>query len=354
MRQFLKNTAKFCVFTCFLYSTALAQRCGKERWSVKTGTDSGVGTVNLASPQTANISDLIALTPPSPLPTDTRFAPTENTVFVVNATLTDYKIESGATGDSDYHLVLMDDQGNTMVAEIPSPSCVDSGSAFASQITSARAEFDAQFSVTPSFQTANVPVQVTGVGFFDFFHHQHGAAPNVIELHPVLDIQFNPSPTPADFTISTTAAAMHLHANSSSSLGLAAVPAKGGEAPNTRFTVSGLPSGVASQVTTTAKGQKNLVLTASPNVTNGTFPIIVTGFANGRSRSQTVALNVSNAPEESAEGQHWEYQMITSPSEQDVIAQATKLGAQDWEMVSVVRVNGSPGWRAFFKRPTRD
>src|SRR5215469_1310236 len=135
---------------------------------------------------------LLALAPPSPLPTDSRFAPTENTVFVVDATLTDYKFESGSTGDSDYHLVLQDDQGDTMVAEIPSPSCVDSSSPFASQIASSRAKFDSQYSAISSFQTANVPVRVTGVGFFDFFHNQHGAAPNVIELHPVLDIVFNP------------------------------------------------------------------------------------------------------------------------------------------------------------------
>jgi hypothetical protein len=37
-----------------------------------------------------------------------------------------------------------------------------------------------------------------------------------------------------------------------------------------------------------------------------------------------------------------------------VIDQANKLGAQNWEMVSVVRVSGSPGWRAFFKRTMRD
>jgi hypothetical protein len=28
--------------------------------------------------------------------------------------------------------------------------------------------------------------QVTGVAFFDFFHHQTGVAPNEIELHPIL------------------------------------------------------------------------------------------------------------------------------------------------------------------------
>ncbi len=194
MQKALKRIVVISVCIGLFTVEGFAQRCGVERWSVKTGTDSGAGGVNLLNPQPANISDLIALAAPSPIPADSRFSPTEDTVFVVNATLTDYKLESGATGDSDYHLVLMDDQGNTMVAEIPSPTCVDPSSPFAGQITGARSEFDAQLSATSSFQTANVPVRVTGVGFFDFFHNQHGAAPNVIELHPVLDIQFNPSP----------------------------------------------------------------------------------------------------------------------------------------------------------------
>jgi hypothetical protein len=34
-----------------------------------------------------------------------------------------------------------------------------------------------------------VIVVVTGVGFFDFLHGQTGAAPNGIELHPVLKIE---------------------------------------------------------------------------------------------------------------------------------------------------------------------
>src|SRR5215469_8305270 len=116
-----------------------AQRCGKERWAVKTGTDADAGSVNLASPQNTTVAQLIGLTPPNPIPADTRFGPTEDTVFVVNATQTDYKLEGGSRGDSDYHLVLQDDQGKSMVAEIPSPSCVGDGSPFAAQIASARA-----------------------------------------------------------------------------------------------------------------------------------------------------------------------------------------------------------------------
>jgi hypothetical protein len=196
-------------------------------------------------------------------------------------------------------------------------------------------------------------VQVTGVGFFDFFHRQHGVAPNVIELHPVLDVQFNPSPVAGDFVVSAATTAMHLHANSSSTLGVAASPAKGGSAPNVKFAVSGLPPGVTSQITPGANGKTNVVLSATSNAPNGTFPITITGSANGRSHRQTVALSLSNAPE-TVETEQWEYRMITSASEQDVIAQANKLGSQDWEMVSAVRVSGAPAWRVFFKKVMKD
>jgi len=33
-------------------------------------------------------------------------------------------------------------------------------------------------------------VRITGVGFFDYIHGQHGVAPNGIELHPVLGVAF--------------------------------------------------------------------------------------------------------------------------------------------------------------------
>jgi len=340
-------------FCFFCAGPTFGQRCGVERWSVKTGTDSDSSHVDPSNSQPANIKDLVALQPPNPLPKDNRFAPTETTVFVVNATLTDYKLEAGATGDSDYHLVLMDEQGNTMVAEIPSPSCVGPGSPFASQIASARAQFDAQFSATSSFQTANVPVRVTGVGFFDFFHHQHGAAPNVIELHPVLDIQINPGPTNGDFVLSGSSAVMHLHGGSSSSVALTASPMGGGSLSNIEFNVAGLPSGVASKVAPGGVGKVNLILTAPASVPEGTFPIVVTAAGKGRSHSLTIALNTSNAPE-TEESPQWEYKMITAASEQDVVDQASQLGTQEWELVSVVRVSGPLAWRAFFKRLKKD
>ena len=167
--------------------------CGVERWSVKTGTDADVGLVNLSNPLSQTISYLRSLTAPSTLPANNRVQPTEIQSFMVNATLIEYKLES----DSDYHLVIKDAAGNTMIAEVPDPACVGSTSPFASYIRNARSEFDAKYSATTSFQTVSIPVRLYGVGFFDFQHGQTGVAPNAIELHPVLDIVFNPSSTNA-------------------------------------------------------------------------------------------------------------------------------------------------------------
>ncbi|MGB7846683.1 MAG: hypothetical protein WBL63_13790 [Candidatus Acidiferrum sp.] len=330
-------------------ASAFGQQCGVERWTVKTGTDADAAQVDLANPQSGTIADLIALPAPHPIPTTSRVAPTEKTVFVVNATLTDYKLETGATGDSDYHLVLMDEQGNTMVAEIPSPQCVGTGSTFATQIAKARDEFDAQLKVTSSFQTANVPVRVTGVGFFDFFHHQHGAAPNVIELHPVLDIQFNPGPDSNDFVVTSSTPAMHLHGGSTSSVNVVAAPVTGSTAPKVSFSVSGLPAGVTSKFTPGETGKAKLDLSAAATVPEGTSPITVTATGNGRTRSHTIALNTSSAPA-NPEPEAWEYKMITAPTEQEVMNKANELGADAWELVSVVRVTNPTAWRAFFKR----
>jgi hypothetical protein len=337
------------VFIAFSTPFQAQQRCGVERWSVKTGTDADSASVNLASPQTTTIAQLIALTPPNPIPPNNRFGPTESTVFVVNATLTDFKMEGGRTGDSDYHLVLKDDQGNTMVAEIPSPSCVGDGSVFAGQIANARSEFDAQFTATTSFQTANVPVQVTGVGFFDFAHGQNGAAPNVIELHPVLDISFNPSPNTSDFTIALTPSPLNMIQGGSTSATISTAMI-GGATGTPTLTVSGTPAGITSHVVPTGSGKANLSLAASSAAPTGSFPVTVTGTAGGKSHSQTVQLNVTPFSP-TAGTQQWEYQVITATSEQDVINQANALGAQEWEMVSVVQVQGTANtWRAFFKR----
>ncbi|HEX9082870.1 MAG TPA: hypothetical protein VF768_11360, partial [Holophagaceae bacterium] len=101
-----------------------AQSCGVERWSVKTGTDADAGLINLSATQPNTIATLRSWPAPSPIPANNRVSPYETTVWVINATLTQFKLEN----DSDIHLVLQDASGLTMIAEIPSPGCVGSSS----------------------------------------------------------------------------------------------------------------------------------------------------------------------------------------------------------------------------------
>jgi hypothetical protein len=159
--------------------------CGVDRWSVKTGTDPDAGLVDTSAATLTTIAYLDGLAVPY-TPSNGRAQPTETTMFQLQATLVQYALEA----DSDYHLVLRDDSGNTMITEIPDPACVDASSPFAAMVKRARAQFDAQYTPAGGFRQANVPVTITGVGFFDTAHGQTGVAPNAVELHPVLDIRF--------------------------------------------------------------------------------------------------------------------------------------------------------------------
>ena len=184
--------------TAPLTLTVQSPTCGVERWAVKVGTDADAGLVNLGSLNRSTIQTLRSLPMPGTLPLNNRIAPTEDSVFVVNGLITFYKLET----DVDYHIVLQDPAGNTMVTEIPSPACDGTTSPFDAAVAAVRAKFDAHFTPTPDFQLANIPVQMRGVGFFDFIHGQTGVAPNGIELHPILDIAFT---TPSTNLLSSNA-----------------------------------------------------------------------------------------------------------------------------------------------------
>ncbi len=117
-------------------------------------------------------------------------APLETQVFRVPAVLVGLKEED----DRDIHLVIADltDPSQTMIIEIPSSLC--SGACASSHV----AEFDQARATVVStlgepsarFKRVSRRVVVTGVGFFDFLHGQTGVAPNGIELHPVLHLEF--------------------------------------------------------------------------------------------------------------------------------------------------------------------
>ena len=180
-----------------------------ERWAVKTGADADAQALMGQAPTPSTIADLRALEVPAVLPPDGRSDGAEKTVWQLTATLQAFRMES----DGDYHLVIADDQNNTMIAEIPNPGDITSPSFFAEQISNARTAFDNHFQLAENInaptapaalgpggaaqvqaaqtQQVAVPVTVTGLGYFDFNHGQLGVAPNAIELHPVINIVFN-------------------------------------------------------------------------------------------------------------------------------------------------------------------
>ncbi len=253
--------------------------CGVERWSVKTGTDADASKITLQSTTSTTIAALGALAAPASLPSNNRVAPTEDTVFQVQATLNQYKLEA----DSDYHLVLKDTSGHTMIAEIPDPACVGAGSVLASGISRARGEFDAKYTATGSFQTANVAVTVTGVGFFDFMHGQTGVAPNGIELHAVTDIKFGTS-TGNTVTVTnpgsqtgTVGAAANLQIKATDSAGAAL-----------SYSASGLPAGLGIN---TATG----LISGTPTTSGSSTVTVTARDATGASGTATFGWTVTTA-----------------------------------------------------------
>ena len=294
MMHHLRRSRLLLAVLLLVVPTSLFAQCGVERWSVKTGTDADSGKVNLNAPTSTTITAMRAFTAPNPIPPNNRITGPETTLWVINATLTLFKLES----DSDYHLVIQDASGNTMVTEIPSPSCVGAGSPFLSGITNARAEFNARFTATTSFQTANIPVKITGVGMFDFLHGQTGVAPNGIEVHPILDIVFNPGTT-ADFTVGASPTSLSVTQGTSGSTSISTATT-GGFNSAVSLSASGLPAGVTasfspSSIAAPGSGSSTLTFTASSTATTGTSNMTVTASGGGVTHTTTVALTVSAA-----------------------------------------------------------
>jgi hypothetical protein len=191
-------------------------------------------------------------------------------------------------------MVFSDGAGRTMIAEIPAPGCIGPGSPFAAGIAHARAQFDARFTATNSFQSTSVPVQITGVGFFDYFEGQEGIAPNGIELHPVIDIIFGPNfsltPSASSVTIpqggvGSSTVTSSLSGNFNSSISLSA---------------SGLPAGATANfspatIAAPGSGSSTLTISVGPTTPVGTYNVIVTGSGGGQTHSVTINLTVSSS-----------------------------------------------------------
>ena len=231
-----------------------ATKPGVERWPVKTGQDPDVakvgrnvfGGVDLgAGIVPATIAELIRINrPPDMLPVNKVFSayqnkrrdPVEWIVWQIEGHINAVKLED----DGDYHLVVQGPSGDTMVAEVPTPTTKFIGtSPWLDNIQAVRQAVDqrilahlspkdfvpldgilvpleavseqlrrevssllpqsfqtppeGQESSMPVFQTRvnPTPARITGIGFFDAVHGQTGVAQlNGIELHPVLKIEW--------------------------------------------------------------------------------------------------------------------------------------------------------------------
>jgi hypothetical protein len=193
LNRILNKSAICCLalFACLsiaTITTSNAHACGTERWPVKTGTDKDNQKVVLNPVDTTifQLTDIPAPTNPN-IRKDSRYAPTELTTYRVSGKMTLIKPEK----DGDYHIVIEDNKGRTMIIESASPLCAN-GSRFEGDIRNVRSAINDHFrGHIKKKKKPNISVTVTGIGFFDKIHGQTGVAPNGIELHPLLSITFN-------------------------------------------------------------------------------------------------------------------------------------------------------------------
>jgi hypothetical protein len=176
-----------------LQAPACGPHCGTERWSVKTLTDADTGQI-APSPVATTVAALRAIHAPprDSLPEGGRYGTVERTLYALRAIVLGWKVEA----DSDLHIVIADSAAPmaTMIVEVPNPHCGSvCSSPEAGAIAAARAAVVAALG-RPSKRFKRLarprPVILLGVGFLDFIHGQTGVAPNGVELHPVLHVDF--------------------------------------------------------------------------------------------------------------------------------------------------------------------
>ncbi len=157
------------------------------RWGIRNGMDVEAKKV-VKKPTPTTFGALGALPRPGgTLPKDKRMGRAETTLWTVEARLVSYDLRA----DGDYHLVLKDKTGRTLVAELPDPHIV-AASPFAREIGAARRAFSLRFFSKNDAELGRVypgtgtPVRVTGLGYFG--KAQKPGLPNGVRIHPVTGI----------------------------------------------------------------------------------------------------------------------------------------------------------------------
>jgi hypothetical protein len=118
--------AAFFAFVALTAATSFGATCGIERWSVKTLTDPD-HTKIVKTARQSSVHELLGFPKPANgvlhVHETSRIQPPEVHIVVVHALLLGYRHERN---DKDFHLVLAnpDDQSETIIGELPDPTCV--------------------------------------------------------------------------------------------------------------------------------------------------------------------------------------------------------------------------------------
>mgnify|MGYP001004163319 CR=1 FL=1 len=175
----LKIVTKTCLFILISTFFCFAQKSkqGKERWDVKTMTDSLFYKVDSNSIPVM-VRDINNIPRPKNIYNKTGRLQEEMQCFTIECKIIDFILED----DGDYHLMVTDVNGSeTMIVELVKPSYINKQ--YYLQAKKARDTFN--YYKRKKLLLSKTFV-ITGVIFFDLPHNQKGAAANYLELHPVL------------------------------------------------------------------------------------------------------------------------------------------------------------------------
>jgi len=115
------------------------------------------------------------------------------------------------------------------------------------------------------------------------------------------------------------------------------------------LSLSGLPEGVHAQVPQAHHGDSTIVLAAGPAAKQGTYTIQVIARTADNFQTNTFVLEVKPMPAVP----QWEYWVAQASSPEELTGIANILGAQSWELLSVVFNEHDSRWVGLFKRLKR-
>jgi hypothetical protein len=162
--------------------------CEQENWPVKKLADIDAPFVDFV-PINTTVAEIGArrrpfADPPGNLRTDDL----ERRTFRITGDLVLTQLKE----DGDIHVVIADfATGQTMITEFIDTRCPGTERSLKkAEMLAARVAVEAACGpVTTSVRLLKGAITMTGVGFWDLVHPERGAAPNAVELHPVLSVE---------------------------------------------------------------------------------------------------------------------------------------------------------------------